>query len=167
MDPWEQGEWQDYYKILRIDLEAGPALVRIAYQMLAARYDPDKNQHPDTNTTFDQINLAFEVLGDPETRARYDQEYRRRAQANEAASRPSSASQRPMAPPDRQPNSGQSGRPRRQPSAPPNPNLKLIAGAALVVFAIAFSLIMFPRLNNQLQELERNATPRPVATRVP
>jgi hypothetical protein len=50
-----------------------------------------------------------------------------------------------------------------------NPNLKLALGGALVIFAIAFSLIMFPRLNRQMQELQRNATltPSPAVTATP
>jgi len=58
---------------------------------------------------------------------------------------------------------------RRRPPQPMNPRLKLILGAALVIFAIAFSLIMFPRFNAQLQELQRNATltPRPTVTVTP
>ena len=58
---------------------------------------------------------------------------------------------------------------RRRPPQPMNPNLKLALGGALVIFAIAFSLIMFPRLNEQMQELQRNATltPSPSVTATP
>jgi curved DNA-binding protein len=67
-------EYKDYYKILGVDRDAGENDVKRAYRRLARQFHPDVN--PDDNRAeerFKEINEAYEVLGDPEKRAKYDQ----------------------------------------------------------------------------------------------
>lgn len=67
-------EYKDYYQILGVSKNADEKDIKRAYRRLARQYHPDKN--PDDKTTeerFKEINEAYEVLGDPKKRARYDQ----------------------------------------------------------------------------------------------
>ena len=67
-------EYKDYYKILQVDKKASDKEIKKAYRRLARQYHPDKN--PDDKAAeekFKEINEAYEVLGDEENRAKYDQ----------------------------------------------------------------------------------------------
>lgn len=64
---------QDHYQILGIPETASTEEVKKAFRKLASQYHPDRNQSPDAQTKFQQINEAHEVLGDPQKRAQYDQ----------------------------------------------------------------------------------------------
>ena len=65
----------DYYKILQVDPEADPDIIEAAYKRLARKYHPDLNKAPDANQRMMEINLAYEVLGDPQQRAEYHQKW--------------------------------------------------------------------------------------------
>jgi curved DNA-binding protein len=67
-------EYKDYYKILGIDRNASKDEIKRAYRKLALKYHPDRN--PDDNQAeekFKEINEAYQVLSDPQKKARYDQ----------------------------------------------------------------------------------------------
>ena len=67
-------EYKDYYKILGVDRKASQDEIKKTYRKLAMKYHPDKN--PDDKTAedkFKEINEAYQVLGDADKRARYDQ----------------------------------------------------------------------------------------------
>ncbi|MFP3853288.1 MAG: DnaJ C-terminal domain-containing protein [Anaerolineales bacterium] len=67
-------EYKDYYKILGVDRDADQQEIKRAYRKLALQYHPDKN--PDDSSAeerFKEINEAYEVLGDADKRAKYDQ----------------------------------------------------------------------------------------------
>ncbi len=67
-------EYKDYYSILGVDRKATADEIRKAYRTLAVQYHPDKNPgDKKAEDRFKEINEAYEVLGDPEKRARYDQ----------------------------------------------------------------------------------------------
>ncbi len=64
-------EYKDYYQVLGVGRNADEKEIKSAYRKLALKYHPDKN--PDSEEHFKEINEAYEVLGDPEKRAKYDQ----------------------------------------------------------------------------------------------
>jgi hypothetical protein len=65
---------KDYYKILQVDTEAETEVIKAAYTRLARKYHPDVNAAPDAHVKMQEINEAYEVLGDQAHRARYDRE---------------------------------------------------------------------------------------------
>jgi curved DNA-binding protein len=67
-------DYRDYYKVLGVGKTATEKEVRSAYRRLAQQYHPDKNPGDQrAEDKFKEINEAYEVLGDTEKRARYDQ----------------------------------------------------------------------------------------------
>jgi curved DNA-binding protein len=67
-------EYKDYYKILGVERSAAEKDIKRAYRKLAVRYHPDKNPGDSgAEERFKEINEAYEVLGDPTKRAKYDQ----------------------------------------------------------------------------------------------
>src|SRR3989337_994835 len=64
-------EYKDYYQILGVSRQADEKEIKRVYRQLALKYHPDKN--PGSEEKFKEINEAYQVLGDPEKRARYDQ----------------------------------------------------------------------------------------------
>ncbi|HRZ43191.1 MAG TPA: DnaJ domain-containing protein [Bacteroidales bacterium] len=61
-----------YYQVLEIGQDASADEVRHAYRRLAKQYHPDVNREPGAAAKFIQIQQAYEVLSDPQRRARYD-----------------------------------------------------------------------------------------------
>lgn len=67
-------EYKDYYKILGVDRKATEDAIKHAYRKLALKYHPDRNPgNKQAEEKFKEINEAYQVLSDPEKRARYDQ----------------------------------------------------------------------------------------------
>ncbi len=67
-------EYKDYYKILGVDRKAKPEEIKKAYRKLAMQYHPDRNPgNKVAEDRFKEINEAYEVLGEPQKRSRYDQ----------------------------------------------------------------------------------------------
>ncbi|MCA8958168.1 MAG: J domain-containing protein [Planctomycetes bacterium] len=67
--------FQDYYEILGIARDADADAVKKAYRKLAMQWHPDKHQgdaKAAAEERFKRIAEAYEVLGDPEKRSRYD-----------------------------------------------------------------------------------------------
>jgi len=64
---------RDYYEVLGVDRSSSDKVIAVAYRKLAIQYHPDKNPGDDEAVVrFKEAAEAFEVLGDPEKRARYD-----------------------------------------------------------------------------------------------
>jgi curved DNA-binding protein len=66
-------DYKDYYKILGVDRTAGEDEIKRAYRKLALELHPDKNPDKAAEARFKEINEAYEVLGDPTKRGKYDQ----------------------------------------------------------------------------------------------
>ena len=67
-------EYKDYYKILGVERKASEEEVKRAYRKLALKYHPDHNpDNQQAEDKFKEINEAYQVLSDPQKRARYDQ----------------------------------------------------------------------------------------------
>jgi curved DNA-binding protein len=64
---------QDYYKTLGVERTADANAIKKAYRRLARQYHPDVNPGKDAEQNFRDINEAYEVLSDPDKRAKYDQ----------------------------------------------------------------------------------------------
>jgi len=65
---------RDYYEILGIDKGASDIEIKKAYRKLAKKYHPDVNPgDKEAEARFKEINEAYSVLINPETRAKYDQ----------------------------------------------------------------------------------------------
>ncbi len=64
---------KDYYALLRVSRTATDAEIKQAFRRLAILLHPDKNPHPDAPIAFQEVNEAYEVLGDSIKRVLYDQ----------------------------------------------------------------------------------------------
>jgi molecular chaperone DnaJ len=63
---------EDLYATLGVSRDASADEIKRAFRRLAMEYHPDRNKSEDAETRFKQINAAYEILSDPEKRARYD-----------------------------------------------------------------------------------------------
>ncbi len=64
---------RDYYEILGLTKGATPEEIKKAYRKVAIQFHPDKNQgNKEAEEKFKEAAEAYEVLGDPEKRAKYD-----------------------------------------------------------------------------------------------
>ena len=63
---------RDYYDVLGVSRSADQEEIKRAYRRLARKYHPDVNKDPGAEDTFKEINRAYEILSEPEIRARYD-----------------------------------------------------------------------------------------------
>ncbi len=63
---------RDYYDILGVQRGAEPQEIKKAFRRLAQKFHPDVNREPDAEERFKEINDAYQILSDPDKRARYD-----------------------------------------------------------------------------------------------
>lgn len=67
-------KYRDYYQVLGLPKTATEDEIRKAFRKLAMRYHPDRNPgNKEAEDKFKEANEAYEVLSDPQKRARYDQ----------------------------------------------------------------------------------------------
>jgi curved DNA-binding protein len=62
----------DYYETLGVSRDATSEQIQQAFRTLARKYHPDVNSDPAAADRFKEINEAYHVLSDPDTRKRYD-----------------------------------------------------------------------------------------------
>lgn len=63
---------EDFYEILGVPRNADADAIQRAYRKLARQYHPDINSDPGAEERFKDLSEAYDVLSDPNTRARYD-----------------------------------------------------------------------------------------------
>ena len=63
---------RDYYEVLGVSRSASADEIQQAYRKLARRHHPDVNKDPAAEERFKEVNEAYQVLKDPQTRQRYD-----------------------------------------------------------------------------------------------
>ena len=63
---------RDYYEVLGLDRSANEEDVRKAYRKKALEFHPDRNKSEGASDKFKEVNEAYQILSDPESRARYD-----------------------------------------------------------------------------------------------
>lgn len=77
---------RDYYEVLGVGRDAAPDELKRQFRRLAAKYHPDANPgNAQAEEQFKEINEAYQILSDPEKRARYDQFGHQAAQAGGGA----------------------------------------------------------------------------------
>ncbi|MDH5682068.1 MAG: DnaJ domain-containing protein, partial [Spirochaetota bacterium] len=65
---------RDYYEILGVSRNASQDDIKKAYRKLAVQYHPDRNpDNKEAEDKFKEATEAYEVLGDSQKRAKYDQ----------------------------------------------------------------------------------------------
>ncbi len=64
---------RDHYDVLGVRRDATPEEIKSSFKKLVAMYHPDRNQaDPGAHERFKEINLAYQVLSDPNRRGLYD-----------------------------------------------------------------------------------------------
>jgi len=64
----------NYYDVLGVSKDADEGELKKAFRKLSLQFHPDRNPEEDATTKFQEINEAFEVLGDPAKRQQHDME---------------------------------------------------------------------------------------------
>lgn len=63
----------DYYRVLGVTREATDETIKKAYRKLVFEHHPDRNpDSKDAEARIREINVAYEIVGDPEKRRSYD-----------------------------------------------------------------------------------------------
>ena len=67
---------KNYYKILQVDKDASPEIIKVAYKLLVKKNHPDLKEgieKQEAEEKIKEINEAYDVLSNPEEKAKYDQ----------------------------------------------------------------------------------------------
>lgn len=79
---------RDYYEVLGVSRNNTEEDIRKAFRKKAMEYHPDRNQSPDAEAKFKEINEAYQVLSDPNKRAQYNQHGHAGVRSNGGFDRP-------------------------------------------------------------------------------
>jgi molecular chaperone DnaJ len=64
---------KDFYQTLGVPRNASTDDIKKAFRKLAVKYHPDTNKEPSAKEKFVEVSTAYEVLGNEQKRAQYDQ----------------------------------------------------------------------------------------------
>lgn len=59
----------DHYQLLDVSFNASEDEIRRGYRRMAMQWHPDRNKSPDATRMMQEINQAWEILGNPESKA--------------------------------------------------------------------------------------------------
>mmetsp|Transcript_31717 Transcript_31717/g.51173 ORF Transcript_31717/g.51173 Transcript_31717/m.51173 type:complete len:456 (-) Transcript_31717:68-1435(-) len=65
-------DFVDFYEVLGVTKDSDEKTIKSRYRELARKFHPDVNKDPAAEEKFKKINEAYEVLGDPDRRKKYD-----------------------------------------------------------------------------------------------
>jgi molecular chaperone DnaJ len=88
-------EQSDHYKTLKVSATATQAEIKQAYRRLVKQHHPDRNPDNAGHEQIARINVAYEVLGDCDSRQSYDRQRQDRSQPHTTVSARSYHPQRP------------------------------------------------------------------------
>jgi DnaJ-class molecular chaperone len=107
------------YEVLMVHHHADQDVITVVYRHLAKRFHPDLDPTPEAQARMAELNEAYEVLDDPDKRARYDEilaggraERDRSGRDADASRRSSTTTEAPTAASDRY---GEAGPPPKTP----------------------------------------------------
>ena len=66
---------KNLYQLLGISFDAEQSSIDVAYRQLALLYHPDRNHADEAVALMAEINHAYEILGNPEKRKKYDRDH--------------------------------------------------------------------------------------------
>ncbi|MCB9112217.1 MAG: DnaJ domain-containing protein [Anaerolineales bacterium] len=79
-------EFVNYYKVLQVDPSADTDVIEAAWRKLAFKNHPDLNKTPGAEEKMKLLNMAKDILMNPERRRQYDQQFSRATQTPEPKS---------------------------------------------------------------------------------
>lgn len=86
-------EFINFYKVLQVDPSAETEVIDAAWKKLAFKYHPDKNKTSDAEENMKLLNMAKDILLNPERRREYDKQFAKASQAPESYSASGSSGQ--------------------------------------------------------------------------
>ena len=63
---------ENYYEILGVQDNSDQETIKRAYRSMAKKYHPDRNKEKGAEEKFKKISEAYDHIGDPEKRKKYD-----------------------------------------------------------------------------------------------
>jgi curved DNA-binding protein CbpA len=70
--------WKDYYEILQVHIAAEAEVIKVAYLKLVQKYNTDQHKSK-SDQKWKDLNEAFEILGNPDKKLKYDVKYTKKA----------------------------------------------------------------------------------------
>eukprot|EP00197_Chlamydomonas_leiostraca_P004526 CAMPEP_0202862074 /NCGR_PEP_ID=MMETSP1391-20130828/3249_1 /ASSEMBLY_ACC=CAM_ASM_000867 /TAXON_ID=1034604 /ORGANISM="Chlamydomonas leiostraca, Strain SAG 11-49" /LENGTH=127 /DNA_ID=CAMNT_0049541557 /DNA_START=152 /DNA_END=531 /DNA_ORIENTATION=- len=68
------GGKENYYELLEVSIDADEDTLKTSFRRLAKQLHPDVNEEDDAHEAFMALKRAYDVLSDPQRRARYDRD---------------------------------------------------------------------------------------------